>query len=327
MSTAKKVDWRKAHPAPVMLLFGSEPYFAAQVSNSIRDQLRTKFLDLEVNEVDASDYVSGSLMNLASPSLFAEPRLIVIDNLDRCTDAMIEDGKLYLQSPAPDTYLLLKHSGATVRAKALLDALRSDATAIEVSCAKLDKEPDRVRFVQGQFQEAERKITDQAVRALVDAFSADIAELASACSQLMVDSSEAITEDIVDRYFGGRVQTSTFKIADMAIAGRRGEAMALLRHGFNTGLDPVPMVFAIAAKLRQMARIHADPRATPSSVGMESWKLAKLRSDVQGWSDESLGKAIALTAEADAAAKGSERDPQYRIERLVSFLASKGKQP
>ena len=326
MSSAKKVDWRKAHPAPVMLLFGSEPYFSGQVAKSIRNQLRQKHQELEINEVDASEYVSGMLLNLASPSLFAEPRLIVVENVERCTDAFIEDGKSYVANPAADTYLLLKHSGATVRGKALLDVIRAEPTAVEVDCSKIDKDPDRVRFVQLQFTEDQRKITDQAVRALVDAFSGDIAELASACSQLLVDSAESITEEIVDRYFGGRVQTSTFKIADMALAGRQGEALALLGHGFNTGLDPVPVVAAIASKVRLMARIHSDRSATPSSVGIESWKLARVRTDVQGWSDEALGGALQLIAQADAAAKGAERDPQYRIERLVTYLATKGKQ-
>ena len=61
-------------------------------------------------------------------------------------------------------------------------------------------------------------------------------------------------------------------------------------------------------------------------MGIESWKLARVRTDVQGWSDEALGGALQLVAEADAAAKGAERDPQYRIERLVSYIAAKGKQ-
>ena len=54
------------------------------------------------------------------------------------------------------------------------------------------------------FVHENRKITDQAVRAITDAFSGDLAELAAACHQLLADSAEAITEEIVDRYFGER---------------------------------------------------------------------------------------------------------------------------
>lgn len=325
MSAAKVSDWRKVNPSPLMLAFGAESYLAGQALKSVKDALRQKHPDLEVSEIDAADYSSGQLLNLASPSLFAEPRLIVIQNVEKCTDALIEDGKAYAANTATDTYLFFQHSAATVRGKALLEAIRAAAHSVEVDCAKVDKEPQRIKFVQGYFVHENRKITDQAVRAITDAFSGDLAELAAACHQLLADSAEAITEEIVDRYFGGRVQTTSFKIADIAINGRPGEAIALLRHGFNTGLDPVPVVFTLANRLRQMARVHSDPKITPTAAGMDSWRLNRLKSEVQGWSDENLGAAIRLAAQADAAAKGAERDPQYRIEQLVIFMANKGK--
>jgi DNA polymerase-3 subunit delta len=46
---------------------------------------------------------------------------------------------------------------------------------------------------------------------------------------------------------------------------------------------------------------------------------------VQGWNDEELGQALQLLASADAAAKGAAKDPEYQIEKLVSFLATKGR--
>jgi DNA polymerase-3 subunit delta len=74
-----------------------------------------------------------------------------------------------------------------------------------------------------------------------------------------------------------------------------------------------------------MARIHSDPRATPASTGLDPWRLSKARSDVQGWNDDDLGRALQLLADADAAAKGAAKDPEFQIEKLVSFLSSKGR--
>ncbi|MFM5903646.1 MAG: DNA polymerase III subunit delta [Microbacteriaceae bacterium] len=325
MNAAKVSDWRKVNPTPLMLAFGPESYVSEQALKSVKEALRQKYPELEVSEIEAADYSSGQLLNLASPSLFAEPRLIVIQNLEKCTDALIEDGKSYAKAPAADTYVFFQHSAATVRGKALLEAIRSAAHSTEIDCAKVDKEPQRIKFVQGFFAHEARKITDQAVRSLVDAFSGELAELASACHQLLMDSAEAITEELVDRYFGGRVQTTSFKIADIAINGRPGEAVAMLRHGFNTGLDPVPVVYTLANRLRQMARVHSDPKITPTTLGIDSWRLNRIKGEVQGWSDENLGAALRLAAQADAAAKGAERDPQYRVEQLVIFMANKGK--
>ncbi|MFM5951250.1 MAG: DNA polymerase III subunit delta [Micrococcales bacterium] len=325
MSSAKQLSWRRAHPAPIMLISGAEQYFASVATRSIRNQLREKYVDLEISELNASEYRSGQLLNLASPSLFAEPRLILIDDADRCTDEFIEDGKAYLENPATDTFVLIRHHATSVRGKALLEAIRASDKAVEVTCPKFDKDYSRTDFLNGHFQDAGRQISSGAIKALVDAFSGDVAELAAACNQLIDDNEGAITQEMVDQNFGGRVETSSFKIADAALAGRPSEALTLLRHGLATGLEAVPLVAGLALRVRLLAKISADPRATPASLGVGPWQLNKARAEVQGWSDEALGKAVQMVADADAAAKGAEKDSAYRLERLIHFLSVKGR--
>jgi DNA polymerase-3 subunit delta len=113
-----------------MLISGAEQYFASVATRSIRDQLRQKYADLEISEINAGDYRSGQLLNVASPSLFAEPRLILIDDADRCTDEFIEDGKAYVKNPAADTFVLIRHHATSVRGKALLDAIREAVKSV-----------------------------------------------------------------------------------------------------------------------------------------------------------------------------------------------------
>jgi len=268
VSPAKIVEWRKAQPSAVVLIQGPEEYFASEAIREIKQKLRLKHPQLEINEVDASEYSSGHLINIASPSLFAEPRLIIVENVERCTDAFIEDGKKYLQNPAPDTTVIIRHNGSSVRGKALLDAIRADEHSLEIACPKTEKEFERVKFVQSQFSHLGRKVTDGAVRALVQAFSKDIPELAQAISQLLLDSSETITEETVDKYFGGRIETDVFRIVDVALAGKSGEAVYLFRHALASGSDPVPLVAAWAAKIRAMALVFQDPRATAQSLSL-----------------------------------------------------------
>ena len=139
-----------------------------------------------------------------------------------------------------------------------------------------------------------------------------------------MDSADSITEEIVDRYYGGRVETNAFKVADAALAGRSGEAMALLRHALATGADPVPLVAAISMKIRQMAKIYGNRSASPQSLGIAPWQLDRARKDLAGWSDDGLAAAIQAMADADAAAKGAERDPIYSLEKLVNLISKKG---
>ncbi|MEY4349365.1 MAG: hypothetical protein RL719_662 [Actinomycetota bacterium] len=325
MSSARILDWRKAAPADVVLVSGPEEYFASEAIRGIREALRAKHPSLEINEIDASDYQSGHLINIASPSLFAEPRLILISSVEKCTDAFIEDGKRYLGSPAPDTTVVLRHTGSSVRGKALLEAVRAADFCVEVLCPKTDKEPERFKFVQAQFANAKRQVTDGAIRALVQAFSKDIPELAQAVAQILLDSSETITEEIVDRYYGGRVEADVFKVLDAALSGKEAEALYLLRHAMASGQEVISLNAGFASKIRQIARISADPRISPAAANMSPWQLNRTRQELQGWDDEGLGVVMQALADTDAAAKGGERNPELRLEQLLLLISNKGR--
>lgn len=324
VSKAKQMDWRKASPAPVVFVSGGEDYLAGRAIRTIRESLRKQDESLEIHELEAADYSAGTLLNITSPSLFAEPRLVIIRGVEKCSDELITDGLEYLANPTDDTTLILRHNGSSVRGKKLVEAIRDSEFAAEIACADIKKDSDRQAFVQGEFSHADRKITAGAVRALLDAFADDTAELAAACSQLLLDSAESISEEIVDRYYGGRVETNAFKVADAALAGRAGEALALLRHALATGADPVPLVAAISMKIRQMAKIFGNRSATAATLGMAPWQLDRARKDLTGWTDDGLAAAIQAMASADAAAKGAERDPIYSLEKLVNLISHKG---
>lgn len=318
------MDWRTASPAPIIFVSGPEEYLAGRAIREIREQLRKVDAALEIHELDAADYSAGTLTNISSPSLFAEPRLVIIRGVEKCSDDLINDGLNYLLNPTEDTTVILRHNGSSVRGKKLVEAIRDSEAAAEIACAEIKKDAERQAFVMGEFAHADRKIAPAAVRALLDAFADDTAELAAACNQLLLDSADSITEEIVDRYYGGRVETNAFKVADAALAGRAGEAMALLRHALATGADPVPLVAAISMKIRQMAKIYGNRSASAASLGMAPWQLDRARKDLNGWSDDGLAVAIQAMATADAAAKGAERDPVYSLETLVNLISHKG---
>lgn len=324
MSKARLVDWRAVTAAPVVLISGSEDFFASSSIREIREQLKRVDEALEIHEIEANEYASGQLLNLTSPSLFAEPRLIIIRSVERCSDELIEDVISYLEEPTTDTCVVLRHNSSSVRGKKMLDAIRLREFAIEVSCLPITKDADRLAFVQAEFARADRKITQGAARALLEAFAGDIAELASACDQLLQDSAESITEQIVERYYGGRVETNAFKVVDSALAGRSSESLALLRHALSSGADPVPIVAAVSMKIRQLAKIYGNRSASAQSLGMAPWQVDKARKDVSGWSEEGLARTIQVLADTDAAVKGAERDPVYSLEKLVHLIAKKG---
>jgi len=319
--------WHEIRPAPVVLVSGTESFLADRAIRRLRDILSLEDPSLEVTDLDASDYSRGELISLASPSLFGEPRLIRVTAVEKCTDLFLADALSYLQSPADDAYVVLRHAGG-VRGKKLLDTLRAGTGgAIEVACSELKKDSDKYDFAVAEFRAAGRRITPGALRSVLAAFSDDLAELAAACAQLVSDSSDEITESVVDKYYGGRIETNAFKVADAAIAGRPGEALALLRHALAGGADPVPMVAAFAAKLRTMAKVQGvrgGSGQVASTLGLAPWQVDRARRDLEGWSEGGLGACFELLADTDERIKGAGRDPVYALERMVGIISSRG---
>ncbi|EPR77010.1 DNA polymerase III delta subunit [Leifsonia rubra CMS 76R] len=322
-----QLAWNQVRPAPIVLVSGTESFLADRAIRILRDTLKAEDPSLEVSDLEADQYAPGDLISLASPSLFSEPRMIRVTNVEKCSDAFITETLKYLDAPAEDAYVVLRHAGG-VRGKKLLDAIRSGAGGgIEVACVELKKDAEKYDFAAAEFSTLRRRVTPGALRTLVSAFSADLAELAAACQQLIADDADEITEATVARYYSGRVETSAFTVADSAIAGRSGEALVLLRHALASGADPVPIVAAFASKLRTMAKLSGGSMSSGQAAktfGMAPWQAERAMKDLRGWNDAGLGSAIEAIADTDAQVKGLGRDPVFALERMISVVAARG---
>ncbi|WP_314854610.1 DNA polymerase III subunit delta [uncultured Microbacterium sp.] len=326
-SAIPQVSWRAPQPAPIVLVSGPEEVCAERAIAGVRNYLRAEDASLEVSDLRADDYASGSLLALTSPSLFGEPRLVRVSGVEKCSDAFLTEAIRYLEAPQDGATVVLRHTGSSVRGKKLLDAIRAGAGGgIEIACPAVKRDSDRFDFAAGEFQTARKRIAPVALRALVGAFSDDLTELAAACQQLIADVPGDVDERTVERYYGGRVETSAFTVADTAIAGRYGDALVALRHALASGADPVPLVAAIASKLRTMARVagtRESSSALAARLGMKDWQVDRARRDLTGWNEASLGMAIQAAARADAEVKGASRDPVFAVERLVTVIATR----
>ncbi len=319
-------DWRDVPLAPVVLLFGPEDFIASRAIDNVRRKLRADNPELEITSLDAAHYAAGQLGMVASPSLFSEPKLIEASALATMTDDFLLDVLAYIKDPAPDVTLLLTHTGGT-RGKKLLDALKA-LGAPRVECQPLKKDNEKMQFVSAEFSLARRRIDAQAVRALVAAVGASLSELAASCSQLIADTTGMVTTDDVDKYYGGRVEATAFRVADAALAGNAPVALSTLRHALATGVDPVPLVGALAMKVRQVAKVFSARGSSAQlarDLGMSPWQVDSARRDAGHWSAPSLAIAIKVLAEADAQVKGEAKDPVYAVEHAVMVIATEAK--
>lgn len=304
---------------PLVLISGPEAVIADRALSTTLDELRASAPDLEVIRLAAETYEAGALGMHASPSLFGGEKCIVVADLDEAPDELQEDLLAFLAAPDPDVTLVVTHKSGQ-RGKKVLDTLKkSQARVLEAPAFKTDR--DKTDFAMHEFRRAGRRATPDAVRALIEAIGKDVRELASACQQLVADTTGTIDEDLVAKYHGGKVEATGFKVADAAVAGNAGEALRLLRHAIATGVDPVPIVAVLAQQLRQLVKVGAAGRGRSADVardlGMAPWQVDKARRGLSGWGPEGLAEAIQAVANADFEVKGGGRDPVYAVERAV----------
>nr|WP_245190034.1 DNA polymerase III subunit delta [Leucobacter exalbidus] len=309
------------------MVSGPEIFLADRAVQRIRETMFAERSDLELHDLDAASYTAGELYTIASPSLFAEPRLIRVTNVERCSDAFLSDARRYVTEPAEDATLVLRHAGGQ-RGKALLDLVRGGA-GIEVACPEMKKDQDRLAFAQAEMRRLGAQITPGAVRQLVAAYMGDLGELAGACAQLIEVSGKQLNEDHVTRATEGRVETNGFKVADAATAGRPAEALVLLRQAFAGGIDPIPLLAALNMKVRGMARVfglRGSAGQLAKDLGMAPWQVERAMKETRGWREAELARAIDLAAETEWLLKGGTRDPQYALEKYVLFVARRGRE-
>ena len=322
-SASNTATWRDVTPAAVVLVGGPEDYLGSRAMDRIRGQVREAAPDVEITRLNAGSYAAGSLAMNVSPSLFGEQKLIEVDGLEAMNDAFLADALKYVVQPEPEAFLVLRHGGG-VRGKKLLDAIKAAGWPV-VDCQPLKKDAEKIAFVTAEFRAASRRIDPDAVHALVNAVGAQLAELAAACSQLIADATTGVDAAMVDKYYGGRVEATGFKVADAAMAGNGPLALSTLRHALATGADPVPIVAALASKLRSLAKV-AGAQGSSSQIakqlGMQPWLVEQAQREVRRWTPEGLVRSIQVTAEADAQVKGLSRDPVYAVEHAVTVIAT-----
>lgn len=325
MARAQKssgISWRELTPQPLILLSGPDEYIASRAFETLRRQASARE-GIEITRLSASSYEPGELLMATSSSLFASANLIEIQDLASMNEYFLRDALAYLKDVAPENVMIMHHSGQ--RGKKLIDALKQGG-ALVVDCQPLKRDSDKIDFVIAEFKAAKRRITNDAVKALVAAVGSSLAELGASCHQLIADTTGAVDQELVDRYYGGRVEATAFKVADAALAGNAQQALATLRHALDTGTDPIPIVATLAMKVRQLAKVLGvnEPAAKlAADLGMAPWQVQAAQQQARGWKRKDLVECIEKVATTDRMVKGGSRSAAYALEQAVLFIAAK----
>lgn len=312
-----------AAPAPLQLVLGEEEFLVERAVGDLLASAKRADPAAESRRAAVSELTPAELIELLSPSLFAEGRLVVLTGAQDAGKEIAEAILGHAKEPGDGIVLVVVHSGGgrSKPAKELPAALRK-AGAEVTECAKITRPGDRETFVRSEVRRAGGKIDGAAIGALVETVGSDLRELSSAASQLVADTEGGVVdEQAVRRYHTGRAEVTGFAVAEKAVNGDRAGAMEALRWASQLGVPPVLVADALADAVRTVARVAAVGRSDPfrlaSELGMPPWKVKRALSQARGWSQGGLVEAMRVVAVVNADVKGAAADADYALERAV----------
>lgn len=318
-------------PESLHLVVGEEELLVERAVRAALEAARTVDPTADLTRVQVTDLTPPELAELVSPSLFAEGRVIVLQNAQDIGKEVADTVLSYIKAPADGVTLVVLHTGGgrSKAAKDLPGQLKKAGAAV-TECAKITKPAERESFVRNEVRQAGGKIDAEAVATLIDAVGTNLRELAAAASQLVSDTDGKVTVDEIRRYHQGKAEVTGFAVAEKAVTGDRAGAMEALRWAMQLGVPHVLVADALADAVRTVARVSAVGRADPFSLagplGMPPWKIKKAQAQARGWDQTGLADAMQVVAGLNADVKGVAADADYALERAVlKIVASHGR--
>jgi DNA polymerase-3 subunit delta len=285
----------------VTLLWGEDAFLLREAALQLLGDLRT-------TEVDAGEWQGGELQDLATPSLFGEPRALLVTDCRSLPKDAVGELAAYLSAPDPTAPLVLACTTAE-RGKppaALVKIVEPVGEVRQVQIQRKELEPWLVQ----RAKTAGLELTPPAARMLVDTLGEDIGQLAAAVEQLQgAFQGQQITPKEIHQQFRGLGEQKSWDLCDRAFGKDLPGAIRSLRSIEEGGDDALMVLGAIAARLRDLMRVRALPdRLPPAQLAKEAglrfdWQARRYQQQARNFSLEQLVAIHQQVAETDRALK------------------------
>jgi DNA polymerase-3 subunit delta len=292
----------------------------------LREAALARFGDGRPAEVDAAEWRGGELQDLATPSLFGEPRaLLIADARSLSKDATAELAS-YLAAPDAEAQLVISCQVAE-RGKvpaALAKLVKPVGDVVHVEIKRKDLEPWLARRADAFGLD----LSVPAARALVETLGEEPGQLVAAVQQLAsAFPGQRVTPQLVASQFRGLGEQQVWDLCDRAFTRDLPGAIRSWRSLEEGGDDPLKVLGGVSSRLRDLIRVRALPdRMPPAELAKRAglrfdWQARRYRQQAGNFSMAQLLTLHERITEADRALKsGASGDTVMPV--LVAAIAA-----
>ncbi|MEA2461251.1 MAG: polymerase subunit delta, partial [Actinomycetota bacterium] len=267
------------------------------------------------SSVDAAELITA----LGTSSLLGGRRLVIVSDAQDLKKDQIAALESYLESPSPDSVLVLISSG-----RSKLDAMVKQAGAI----VTLDAPRGRrlVGWLRDRAKAHALKLDERAAWAMIDSVGTELRDLDTAMTQLSTElgSGARIGAAEVRSAFGRLADERIFAFTDAVGDRRLPLAMTALRRLLDQGDEPLMVFGALSSLFRRLlrARRYADQgsKAVGDVLGVAGWRAERIQKQARMYREEELVQAIQILAATDVELKGGDMPADAALERAVTQI-------
>jgi DNA polymerase-3 subunit delta len=281
------------------LLWGEDSFL-------VREAAMEALGGVQAREVDGADWSGGETGDLATPSLFGEPRALLVTNCQDLTDDGLRELRAYLQAPAPDATLVITGRGIKAAPPIAKDVEKSGGQVEKIELARKELTAWLVKRARSR----DIQLRPPAANALVELLGETPAELDRAVDQMAAAfPGQPIEPGLVERQFRGLGDHKTWEVCDKAFGGDLSGAIRALQGMLAAREEPLVILGGIAARVRDLQRVAAvpmdvQPKDAARMAGLRfEWQFKRYRDAARRQPPGALESLHLAVANADRALK------------------------
>lgn len=295
-------------------LISGQPFLAEEAIGKIRAEHGTD--PLSELSFAAGDETAEFMGALQTSSLLGGKRLVVIRDAQDLKKEQADALIAYLESPSPDSVLVIVADGKTK----VDAAIRANGAFVALDTPKGRK---LAAWVRERAADHKIKVDDRGAYALVDTVGSELRDLDGALSQLATSlgGGARVSQSDVWKAFPRLADERVFAFTDAVGDRKLSVAMSTLRRLLDQGDEPLVLFGSLNAHIKRMlrARRYAErgAQAVGDALGLPGWRAERLQRQSRSYREEELIAAVATLAETDIEMKGGDLPPAAALERAV----------
>jgi DNA polymerase-3 subunit delta len=324
---------------PVYFLYGEEAYLRDAAERQIAEAALTGTLLREFND-SSFDLVTADIRDGIAAAeqlpLMSDRRVVVIKNLNKLEGRRkFDEDQDEVDSPAAQ--ILMDYLARPVPTSVVIftsddiDKRRKYAKVLLATAAyefKPLQQKELPSWIRDYLRSVDTEIDPAALALLNEALATDLTTVKNELNKLVAAAlpSRRITTELVERLSRRSREHMNWDLTDSIVSRNRRQALRVLRHLLDDGVEPVLLTAVIAGTFRRMGLAKelsvrgASSGEIFSEVRVPPFKQRDYLAMLNRIESHKLSQMIQRIAQTDLSIKTSKATPRMQMEMLVCEL-------